>query len=389
MIPMRSGLKRLAAIVADAALSSLALVLRWPKRTPVVPDAPSVLVVRCDHIGDAIMSTAVLGPLREALSASRVDVLAASWAAPVFEAHPTVDHVIRYDAPWWLAARGAPLGARLAAWGRLLGVVLSLRRRRYDIGIDLRGDLRQIFFFLVLGGCAIRSSSDRTGGRRLLSRVCTHDPGRHQVEREWAIASLHGVLGTPRLSPPALPELSRRARQAVEGMRGRYVVLALRGNKPNRSWPLDEATALVESLHAEYGLGSIYVGGPADRDFGHDLRRATGDVTVNLAGETSILESAKLMADASGVVAVDSGPMHMAAMVGTPVVALFGAGLPGQFGPWSDASRILRPAVPCGCPEERCVLSADGSGECMKALKASAVLESLVDLMEIQGSLRA
>src|SRR5579872_3412107 len=103
---MRHRGKRAAALVVDRALSILAPLVA-PRHATSLPTAPRVLLVRCDHIGDAIMATPVLEPLRAALAPSRLDVLAGPWATSLFEQHPAVDHVIPYATPWWLAAREA------------------------------------------------------------------------------------------------------------------------------------------------------------------------------------------------------------------------------------------------------------------------------------------
>src|SRR5215475_9994832 len=145
------------------------------------------------------MATSVLKPLRDALDASKLDVLAGPWAAQIFECHPAVDEVLPFATPWWSAARGASLGERLRAWAALPSMIRKIKGRRYDVGIDLRGDLRQIALFLRLGGMPIRVSSDRTGGRTLLTYVWTHDPALHEVEKDAAIAALVGAAGPVRL----------------------------------------------------------------------------------------------------------------------------------------------------------------------------------------------
>jgi len=76
-------------------------------------------------------------------------------------------------------------------------MIRQIRAARYDVGIDLRGDLRQITFFLALGGMPIRVSSDRTGGARLLTHVWPHDAALHDVEKNLAMASLLGATGRP------------------------------------------------------------------------------------------------------------------------------------------------------------------------------------------------
>ena len=383
MIPMRSGVKRVAASVVDGCLSGVARLTGWSRQSPGPFEAPRVLVVRCDHIGDSIMTTSILDPLRDALQPSTLDVLSASWAAPIFERHPAVDRVHRFNAPWWLAARHQPLKARLASWAALPSMVANLRAQRYDIGIDMRGDLRQIFLFLALGGVRDRASSDRTGGASLLTRVVSHRTDKHQVERDMELAALFGAEGPPRQSAPTLPELTPAVVARLQGTEAHgFATLALRGNKPNRSWPVEEASALAAEVFEATGILSVYVGGPDERAFGEELENRVPACVRNLAGHTSVIESCAVIAKARVMVAVDSGPMHMATMVGTPVVAMFGPGYPDQFGPWGRHSRLLMTPNPCPCPEERCVRTADGSAECMTELRAPTVTQAVLDVLK-------
>jgi hypothetical protein len=118
MIPMRSRGKRAAALAVDATLGVLAPMLTRGPTPAVVPPSPRVLVIRCDHIGDAVMATAVLRPLRDSLRPATLDVLAGPWAASVFEGHPAVDRVLRYAAPWWAARSGASARENARRMGR-------------------------------------------------------------------------------------------------------------------------------------------------------------------------------------------------------------------------------------------------------------------------------
>ena len=118
MIRLRSPWKRAAALAADATLGAIAPLLTSGSRSAIMPPAPRVLLVRCDHIGDAAMASAVLGPLRDALHPSQLDVLTGPWAADLFRAHPHVDDGVTFATPWWCAARGATVGARVVGYHR-------------------------------------------------------------------------------------------------------------------------------------------------------------------------------------------------------------------------------------------------------------------------------
>jgi ADP-heptose:LPS heptosyltransferase len=382
MIQMRNRWKRTAALVVDATLDLLAPVLSDRSQPAVIPHAPRVLLIRCDHIGDAAMATAVLGPLREALQPSTLDVLTSPWAAAVFESHPKVDRVLSFGTPWWSAARGARVTDRARQWARLPGVIREIRAGQYDVGIDLRGDLRHITFFLALGRIPVRASSDRTGGRGLLTHVWSFDERLHEVQKNLAVASLLGAAAEPRMeiaagngSADLVPSLLSQP-----GLERGYVVFALRGSAVKRSWPASHARAVVELLRVRLGLGSVYVGGPSERDIGDQMAGGAAAGVVNLAGKTTLAEMIAVLRGAKATIAVDSGPMHLAASVGTPIVALFGPGDPATSRPWSDRARVVAENAPCGCRAARCELR-DGGGECMWQIEPLRVFEAVRELL--------
>jgi ADP-heptose:LPS heptosyltransferase len=381
---MKSRGKRVAAITVDGLLRVMAPIVVRGAGSPRLPSNPRVLLIRCDHLGDAAMATAVIRPIRDALGASRLDVLAAPWAAPLFQEHSAVDEVITVATPWWLAARGASRDRRLRAWRSLPAVIRTIRNGRYDVGIDLRGDLRQIFLFLVLGRCAERVSVDRTGGSRLLTRMVQFDDTRHEVENNAAVARLVGVdadveleLESPRLR--GLSQIAQEAIKTVAGPRG-YLTLSVRGNKRNRAWPARSAAMFAEGA-AELGLGTVYVGGEEDRQVADQIASASLVPIAILAGRLSLLESLAVVAGARAAVAVDSGPMHLAALVNTPVVALFGPADPEKYRPWATRSQIVSVRAPCGCVDPDCAFTTAGSGACMNDLEPPVVLEALERLL--------
>lgn len=382
MIAMDSAWKRRAALAVDGGLALASRMSRRRQAASTLPPHPRVLVVRCDHIGDAVMSTAVLPALRSALHPAALDVLVASWAAPLFEAHPAVDRVHVYDAPWWLAARRAPRTRRLAAWIGLPGVIHALRGCRYDVAIDLRGDLRQILCFLTLSGAAERASSDRTGGVSLLTRCWHDDQSLHEVEKNAAIVAMLGAAGAGRLSPPARLELPLDLTpDELRVLAAGFIALAPCGNKPNRSWPVGHAARLAELIATRLRMGVAFVGGEGERAFGDAVRAAAPKAVVNLAGRCNLLESCGAIARAAAVIAVDSGPMHLAALVDAPVLALFGAGDERRFRPWTDRHRIVRTPARCTCRGVACDLTRSGEGACMTDLTADAVFDALVGML--------
>lgn len=372
----RQPAKALAGRLADALLTLLAplLVRNGPR-----PARPRVLVIRPDHLGDAVMATAVLGPLREALDPAALDVLCAPWTGDVFAGHPAVTSVLPMALPWWLTARRAPWVARAAAWLRLPALVRQVRRRRYDVVIDLRGDLRQILLFAALSGATMRVGTDRTGGRGLLTHCWPFDQSPHEVEKAGHIAALVGAGRLPRpvITPPNAPSAAVEGAWRLSEGRPR-VLLALRGTEPNRAWPAEHAAALCRTLLA-VGADPVLVGTPIDAPYAHAVRNA-GAPFLDLVGRTGIADLAWVASRCAVAVCTDSGPMHIAAAVGTPVVALFGPGDPGQSGPWAPAVTVIARRSPCGCVHPWCDLAHNRTapGECLREITPAEVAAAVL-----------
>src|SRR5207247_8250552 len=133
-----------------------------------------------------------------------------------------------------------------------------------------------------------------------------------------------------------------------------YAVFALRGSEPNRAWPAEHAAVVVDALRRELQLGSVYVGAAADAPIGDALAASARGSVVNLAGQTSLAETCAVLRHATLTIAVDSGPMHLAAAAGAPVIALFGPGDPRECRPWSPTARVVTIGSPCGCAGREC-----------------------------------
>jgi ADP-heptose:LPS heptosyltransferase len=242
------------------------------------------------------------------------------------------------------------------------------------VAIDLRGDLRQIALFLAAPGIPVRVSSDRTGGRRLLTHAWRHEPALHEVEKDFAIASLVGAVGTPRLELTARSDMTEPM-PVVANAHG-YAAVALRGSEENRQWTVDQAAQALETIHDEFGLSAVCVGGAADAPLAEDLVRRTRAPVVSLAGSVDLATSIEVIRRAAVMIAVDSGPMHIAAAVGTPLVALFGPGDPRECRPWTENADVVATVAPCGCTGARCDFIR-GAGRCMREIDRTMVVEAV------------
>jgi heptosyltransferase-2 len=142
-----------------------------------------------------------------------------------------------------------------------------------------------------------------------------------------------------------------------------------------KRWRADRFGELINRLHAVGDSPVVLLGGPDDREFAAAIRAATQVPVVDLVGRTSLRELAALIALAKRVICHDSGPMHIAAALNKPIVALFGPTNPARTGPYCATARIVSLPLECvPCYRRQCPL---GHHNCMQQLDVGTVLASV------------
>ena len=335
-------------------------------RTEVRPtedqDPKVILLVQLDHLGDAIISTAMLPILRERYPTASIEVLAGAWNREVFEAAPEVDRVHVS-----LANRFARGGLARFAWiPATLYWGLALRRRKVDLGIDVRGEF-PVAVILWLGGARRRLGWDCGGGGFLLTDRAEFRIDRPEVESRTALLARlgirppEGVTRLPSLRPTgAARRLIRRelaefsAREPTGGPR---VVLHVGAGTQAKSWPPEHWRELLGRIIVGHGSQVLLVGNRQDRTIADRILdgRAWPGV-ADWTGRLSVVELAALLERADVLVGADSGPAHLAAAVGTPAIVLFsGTNSPRQWQPCGQRVTVIRHEVGCRpCHRRRC-----------------------------------
>jgi heptosyltransferase-2 len=381
----------------DAIGTLLAGIVRRLRRG-VEPAPPRrILVVQLDHLGDAVLSSPIFPRLRAAFPSARIDVLASASNRAFFEADPLIDAVHLARRNWFERTPGG--WALLSAVWRLGRM---LRAERYDLGIDVRGDVLTVLM-MALAGIPRRVGWAMGGGAFLLTDVAGWHPSRHEVASRLALLGTVGIdPGAPvrvttaindrdrahvaALLREAWPQRAARAHdRRVHAAHGRGAAPRPRGggSRPIRDgdwlhagrfgdeapllavhlgagtsakrWPLRHWQALVARF-LEDGWRVVVVGGPEDAEAG--LALAPHDSLRDWTGLLEVTETAALLERAELFIGSDSGPAHLAACVGVASVVLFsGTNRAAQWRPWSRRSLVLREPVPCRpCHHKACPL---------------------------------
>ena len=321
-----------------------------------------IMVRMPNWIGDAVMATPALAAVRAAFPGARITVVANPLVAELFTCHADCDQVIRFDK-----------GRFHAGIRGLWGFCQELRKERFDLAILFQNAFEAAIMSLLAG--ISRRAGYRTDGRGLLltAGVPAVDKkhGLHHVDYYLQMLAGLGITGGDgrlRLNLTS-DELAGAARQLGPG---EWVAV-----NPGASygaakrWIPERFAAVADGLARDFGARIVLTGGPGEVAIGRDIEQAMQGAPLNLIGRTSVRELMAILNHCRLVVSNDSGPMHIAAAFGVPLVAIFGPTDHTTTSPRTDSCRIVRHPADCApcmlreCPTDH---------RCMTGVTAGAVL---------------
>ncbi len=325
-----------------------------------------VLIIKPSSLGDVIHALPVLHGLRTRWPRAGISWLVAESCAGLLEGHPELDEVIRFD-----RRRYGLIGRNLRVTVEFGEFVQGLRVRAFDLVIDLQGLFRSAFLAFAAGAPERLGFADAREFASMFytRRVAVRGRDLHAVDRNYAFAQLLGFEDVPiRFEIPVAPAADARvAGWLAEGGIGPGQPFALLGPATRwetKQWPAGCFAEVARGISRRYGWPVVLAGTPSEAPVAREVASRAGAV-VNLAGRTSVQELVALVARAGLVVMNDSGPMHIAAAMGKPLVALYGPTNPLRTGPYRRPEAVLRHDLPCSpcyfkrlaqCPHEHVCL---------------------------------
>jgi heptosyltransferase-1 len=334
---------------------------------------PRILLIKLSSLGDVINALPTLEALRSLFPRGHITWLVEDTNAPVLAGHPALDEI------WPVPRPRLGNGRFLANLQETFQAARRLRERPFDLVIDLQGLFKSAFWAALARG-GRKLGYDRTrefSYLALTERLAPFDSEAHAV---WRYLNVARYLGAP-----AVPPLFRLGLNTPEDLdhlispetRRPLAVMHPGARWPTKLWPAAHWARLAGWLAREKGFQVVITGSPGDRNLAGEII-ATAEVPIlNLAGRTSLAELAALLRKARLAVTTDTGPMHLACALGTPVAALFGPTAPWRTGPFGQGHEVVRLALPCSpcfrrlCPEPRCLTE----------LKAPAVQEAVEKIL--------
>jgi lipopolysaccharide heptosyltransferase II len=313
--------------------------------------AERVLCVRLDNMGDVLMTTPALRALRRGAAGRRLTLLASRSGAAVAPFVPDVDEVIVFDAPWMKPRGSAPR--------QDLDLVAELRKRRFDAAVIFTVYSQSPLpaaYLCYLAGIPLRLAHCRENPYGLLTDwVPDPEPRehiRHEVRRQLDLAKTIGCRTDDERLSFTVPPRARAAAQRVLARAGiadcsTLIVVHPGASAASRRYPaLRYAQAMDLLLQRIPEAAVIYTGSADEAALVETIRKAMARASHSLVGQLDVAELGALLERASLLVANNTGPVHIAAALGTPVVDLYALTNP-QHAPWQVRSEILFCDVPC------------------------------------------
>lgn len=340
-----------------------------------------ILIVRTDRIGDVLLSTPVVRALRDNFPHAYIAMMVSPYAKDIVEGNPYLDEVIIYDKD-----------GKHKSWGRSYKFAHNLKNKRFDLAV-IPHPTNRVHLVTYFAGIPRRIGYDRKFGFLLTDRIKhTKQFGeKHELEYTIDLISYLGIEAEDKSLFMPIKESSEKYVEDLfirEGISKVDKLLAVHpgASCPSKIWPNERFAEVADRIVKEYGFKVLVVCGPKDIFLAKNVVKHMRSKAVNLAGRSSVSQLASIIKRCRLFISNDSGPVHIASALGTPVISIFGRdqkGLsPKRWGPVGLKDKILHKQVGCiECLAHNC----EKEFACLKAITVEDVLSAVKQILETSG----
>ena len=333
-----------------------------------------ILILKPSSLGDVIHALPVLRLLKLHYPAAEIFWWIDSALAPLIAGDPDLTGIVRFERKRW---------ARPQHWPEMFRSVRRLRAEKFDLVIDLQSLARSgAFAWLARGKFLVGLDEVREGARGFYDLAVPRKRF-HSHAVDWYLSVLP-PLGVPVHKNfqwlPERPEIAAAVKSKwpeenskLKAQDSKLVLLQPGARWKNKRWPAKFFAELVRSLAEKFPAARFAIlGDQGDRPLGEIISQAAPEKVLNLCGATTLPEMIEWVRRCDLLVTNDTGPMHAAAALGRPLVALFGPTEPRRTGPYGQLENVLRLDLPCSpCLSARCKI--EKTDECLRALPPALV----------------
>ncbi len=324
----------------------------WARFLPRSNSVRRILLMRMDQIGDVVFTIPAVRAIKRKYPDASIDYLVGPWSEELVELLPEIGKIISFPDNWF-----SPSFSLKKCAANFFGALRELKRGKYDLAIDFRGDFRNIFL-LFLAGIPERLSYGVTGGGFLLSQECSHDKRIHQVDLNLKLVQklccdIEDKSFGIQLSD-SRKEAGRDLLVNIPKME-RKVVVHMGAGYPSKQWGSERYRRLIDMISEKKLAWVVLVGLESERSLVGNWSSVNGRV-LNLIGKTTFSELAAVIDQCDLFIGNDSGPSHIAAALGKKEVVIFsGTNDADIWKPWNPKAVLIRKDVPCSpCEEKVC-----------------------------------
>jgi 3-deoxy-D-manno-octulosonic-acid transferase/heptosyltransferase-1 len=334
----------------------------------------NILIIKLSAIGDVIHTLPSLGALRQLYPDAHITWVVEEAAADLIKNHPYLDAVLVSRRKRW--SKDVCRGQFRQPLEQIRSFIKALRQRHYDLVIDIHGLFKSsIIVFLSRGKRKLGYNSMQELSGLFLNEKITEDMNKHAIDRYLDFPRYLGakINRTQFVLPP-----NNEAQVKVQNLLRKYnledkkfIAINSVALWETKLWNNEKFAYLADLVNDKLKIKVVFTGSEEKPIEGITSLMTTEN--INLGGQTSLPELACLYKKAKMVISTDSGPMHLAAAVGTPVVALFGPTDPARTGPYGSGHTVIRAVLPCS----PCYLKKCSTKKCMENISIEQVFAAV------------
>ena len=302
----------------------------------------NVLIVRLGALGDLVHTIPAAAALRAAMPDARIDWVVEAKHRELVDLVTVVDRVVPLE------------GRTLAAW---TAAVRTLRAGAYDAALDFQGLMKSAVLARASGarrvaGFSIWHLREKSARPFYSETGNAQEPETHIIRRNLSLLRVLGV-DTGRVDFPIAPTTSAALQQVRRAAgSGGFALINPGAAWPNKRWPPDRFAELAAFLGEVRGVPSVVLWGPGEQELAREIVSRASGAAIE-APPTGVADILALAREASLMVGGDTGPLHLAAAVGTPIVSIMGPTNPARNGPWGTDDVVISRFESCGCHYDR------------------------------------
>ena len=341
-----------------------------------------ILVIRFSSLGDVLLTEPALRALRKSFPDSPIHYLTKTHYTDIITGFEAVDRIIPYDRSTGLIG--------------LLRTALRLRKDSYLLIADLHGSMRSFLVRHVVAADTVTKIRKNTLRRHLLIRFGRGKGELWPTAVERYLACVPGDHGFSSTTRPTLSidDDTKMAAARVLGEplgEGHLLALAPGARWQTKMWPWERYAELGSRLSSQTGYGAVVLGSREDSQLCDRVARRIGGRARSIAGRTTLLEAGAVLSMCSLLITNDSGLMHLADAVGTPVLAVFGpTSRELGFFPDEDSSRVMEVELPCRpCTTKGNRKCPEGTHDCMDKITVEAAMDAALKILNSRRTVEA